>query len=394
MNHCILLTRIAICITGEVSDVYESIDDNQGDGYEIPTNNAIYENEPTDQSTSTSQGGQINAAFEPHGLRAVDVANQDQTPAQYEQLDFSATNKETKRKPSHCKIDRKILVIIMGVIVLLIVVVIAVSVSLAMKNDGNDDNDSGWANWSSWGLCSVSCGTGVQQRPRLCTKTADNDEESVCPGPDRETQNCTVNCPINGAWTQWSSWSSCSRCIVGTTQKTRHRTCTDPAAQYGGQECSGSNKETENCTESHCSASVCFDSYTTFSESYRRESVTLDGCHRLYGAKCDEDKVTGDSWYRFKLPTGENGVLDTCPEPRTCGTCSPIWMTSSHPTEFGVIKDVTMATSWVGDCSFVSGPGSVTKCSVDGEVFYLYKLWKPDQCYRSYCAGTYSFGED
>ena len=395
----------------------------------------------------------------------------------------------------------------MGVIVLLIVVAIAVSVTMVMQSGGNDeDNDSGWAKWSSWGSCFVvGCGTGTQERLRLCKETADNGDESVCLGPDRQTQNCTVNCPIDGAWASWSSWGSCSaicgngkmqrtrtcsdpapqyggqecsgsgeqtkdctvhcpidgawaqwsswgscsvtcgngkmqrtrtcsdptpshggqecsgsdeqsqNCIVncpvhgawaqwsswgscsvtcGNGQMLRTRTCTDPAPQYGGQECSGSDTETETCQESSpgCSASVCFGSYTTFNESYRRESVTLSGCNST-NAKCD--KVTGDSWYRFKLPSGENGVLDTCPEYLSCGTCAPIWMKSSHPTEFGIISDVTMAVSvGGGQCSLWSGSGSVTKCSVDGEAFYLYKLWTPPYCYQSYCAGTYSFEED
>ncbi len=322
-------------------------------------------------------------------------------------------------------------------IFLVTVVVIAVSVSLVMKNDG----DSGWAKWSSWGSCSVvGCGTGTHERLRLC-------KESECLGPDRQTQNCTVHCPVDGAWASWSSWGSCSAicgdgkmqrtrtctdpapqyggqecsgseeqsqnctvncpihgawaqwsswsgcvCGVGTAQKTRHRNCTDPAPEHGGQECSGSDTQTETC--SHCSASVCFDSYITFSESYRRESVTLSGCNPNENLTCDKDKVTGESWYRFNLLTGENGVLESCPKPYTCGTCAPIWMKSSHPTQFGVIKDVTMATSYDRGCSQWSGPGSVTKCSVDGEVFYLYKLWRYNGCYLSYCAGTYSFGED
>ena len=437
-------------IDDKKEDGYEIPTNNQENRYENTRNiNTIYENECNDHPAA-SQGGQINAAFESQNemvqIGTTDVRNSDlntesdQNAERYEQLNFSATRTETKKNTHCCKIDRKIILIIMGVILLLIVVVVAVVVSMAMQSDG----DIGWAKWSSWGSCSVvGCGTGTHERLRLC-------KESECPGPDRQTQNCTVNCPldgawtvwsnwgsssitcgngqmlrtrtctdpapqyggqqcsgsgkqsqncivncpIDGAWTDWSIWSSCSsRCTVGTTQRTRHRTCTDPAPEHGGQECSGPDTETENCTESHCSASVCFDSYTTFNESYRRESVR--GCVGALSYACDDDKVTGDSWYRFKLPTGENGVLDTCPRPGTCGTCFPIWMNSSHPTEFGIISDVTMAASLGGArCSLWSGSGSVTKCSVDGEVFYLYKLWRPVTCSLSYCTGTYSFAED
>ena len=390
--------------------------------------------------------GKTNSAFESHPpveeTREVHIENShsksvaDQNAEPHKQLDFSPHKTEASSTTVKCKVDRKILIVIIGVIVLLIVVVIALSVYLAMQNNGS--SNSGWEQWSSWGICSLSCGMGVHQRLRLCKK-------SECPGPDRQTQNCTytVHCPTDGAWAQWSNWSSCSAtcgngnmfrtrtctdpapqyggqectgsneqsqsCIVncpvhgawspwtpwsscsgicGNQGKQRARTCTDPHPQYGGQECSGPDTETETCSEPHCSASVCFDSHTTFSESYRRESV--GGCR-----KCDRRKVTEGSWYRFNLSTGENGVLDSCPESNACGTCRPIWMTSSHPTDFGVIKDVTMAVSvGGGHCSQYSGSGSVTKCSVDGDVFYLYKLWRPHSCPSSYCAGTYSFGED
>ena len=102
-----------------MSDLYETIDESPGDGYEIPTNNqesryensrninAVYENECNDHP-SAPQGGQINMAFESqHELvqtRAVDFRNSDlntgsdQNAEQYEQLDFSATRTETKNK--------------------------------------------------------------------------------------------------------------------------------------------------------------------------------------------------------------------------------------------------------------------------------------------------------
>ncbi len=137
------------------------------------------------------------------------------------------------------------------------------------------------------------------------------------------------------------------------------------------------------------SASVCFDNYTTLSESYRRESVD-------YGVNCDRDTVDGTSWYRFQLETGENGVLDHCPRYRTCGTWDPIWMNSTHPEQYGTIKQVTMYASYDergdgDDCFLRSGSGRVTKCWVDGDIFYLYQLWKPSGCDASYCTRTYMY---
>ncbi len=80
---------------------------------------------------------------------------------------------------------------------LLIMFVIAISVYFLMPNI--KINASGWAKWSSWGSCSFNiastCGTGTQERLRLCTASVENSGESVCPGPDRQTQNCTIDFP-------------------------------------------------------------------------------------------------------------------------------------------------------------------------------------------------------
>ncbi len=271
-------------------------------------------------------------------------------------------------------------------------VVIAVAVTVSMQNEEN--SNTGWATWSSWGTCSVeaSCGTGTQERLRLCTKSANNGKDSQCPGSDRQTQNCTIHCPIDGAWTEWSSATACSvTCGKGTTQRTR--SCTNPAPRYGGKTCSGYDTNTEACTQfqAGCSASVCFDSYTTFNESYRREGVdSFIECF-FGGGECDKDKVIEGEWYRFNLPTGENAVLDHCPGSLfKCGACSQIWMNSSHPTEYGAIKDVTMhVKSTSTNCSSQSVSASVTKCGVNEEVFFLYKLWKPLSCSVSYCAGWF-----
>ena len=136
------------------------------------------------------------------------------------------------------------------------------------------------------------------------------------------------------------------------------------------------------------SASVCYEPYTTFTDSYRRESVSSSG-------KCDMYEVDGTSWYRFQLETGENGILDHCPLIWTCGSSWPMWMNDTHPEDYGEIKQVTVGASskghpWYGDTCFAeSGTVMVTKCGVDGDIFYLYQLWRPDRCALAYCTRTY-----
>ena len=153
------------------------------------------------------------------------------------------------------------------------------------------------------------------------------------------------------------------------------------------ERCPGKQCKTKKCSI-HCPASVCYGKYVTLAEDYRREQV-----HQ--GHNCDIGIINGTQWYRFDLGTGENGVIDHCPEYDTCGTWAPIWLNGTHPTEYGMIKDVKMAGSTRGNsrgshCFHESGTASVTKCNVRGDVFYLYKLWVPTTCSYSYCTRTYN----
>ncbi len=192
-------------------------------------------------------------------------------------------------------------------------------------------------------------------------------------------------------WNDWGDWQACSvYCGNGTGVQHRLRTCSYLMNDW---ECDKVDRETRTCSASAPCPSdpVCFQNYTTFNESYRRESVGVPPYN------CDRDKVDGNAWYRFQLSTGENGVLDHCPRIGRCGTSYPLWMNGTHPEEFGTIKQVTMGASIKGykgsdDCFWYSGSALVTKCWVDGDIFYLYQLWDPPSCSLSYCTRAYSGG--
>uniref|UniRef100_A0A3Q3VSR5 Complement component C7 n=1 Tax=Mola mola TaxID=94237 RepID=A0A3Q3VSR5_MOLML len=49
---------------------------------------------------------------------------------------------------------------------------------------------------------------------------------------------------IHGSWTCWSVWSSCSG-----ARRSRHRSCSNPSPQNGGQFCTGESSETSNCED-------------------------------------------------------------------------------------------------------------------------------------------------
>ena len=56
---------------------------------------------------------------------------------------------------------------------------------------------------------------------------------------------------VDGSWSIWGIWSSCSR-TCGAGVKRRDRDCDDPQPQNGGDDCSGSDEQTQFCEESQC----------------------------------------------------------------------------------------------------------------------------------------------
>ncbi len=140
--------------------------------------------------------------------------------------------------------------------------------------------------------------------------------------------------------------------------------------------------QTQFCNTHVCQAPACYAPYVTLYDSYRRESVGNTG-------NCDKDKVDGTSWYRFHLATGENSLLDRCPKRDTCGTLYSLWMKGTHPTKYGVVLSITVYLPNSSKCDSNRAFAQVTKCNIKGDVFYLYRLWKPTSCNYSYCTKVY-----
>uniref|UniRef100_A0AAY4AGZ1 Adhesion G protein-coupled receptor B1 n=1 Tax=Denticeps clupeoides TaxID=299321 RepID=A0AAY4AGZ1_9TELE len=105
-----------------------------------------------------------------------------------------------------------------------------------------------WEEWSPWSLCSSTCGRGERERTRTCKPPQFGGEP--CTGPEKQRKFCNIAvCPVDGVWNEWSSWSSCSAsCSNGTMQRIRE--CNGPS--YGGSECRGEWLETRECNLGEC----------------------------------------------------------------------------------------------------------------------------------------------
>ncbi|XP_057307714.1 SCO-spondin-like [Hydractinia symbiolongicarpus] len=130
--------------------------------------------------------------------------------------------------------------------------------------------DGVWSAWINNNDCSVTCGDGQETRTRTCNNPAPSHGGSQCVDlnganalTEEENIPCTQSpCPVHGVWGAWVNNNDCS-VTCGSGQKTRTRTCNNPAPSNGGNECvdlNGANALTEQgttpCTQSSCPAAV------------------------------------------------------------------------------------------------------------------------------------------
>ncbi|XP_051527127.1 adhesion G protein-coupled receptor B2-like isoform X4 [Myxocyprinus asiaticus] len=127
-----------------------------------------------------------------------------------------------------------------------------------------------WLDWASWSQCSVSCGSGNQQRQRRCSVSVHGWAE--CKGPHAETRECAnPSCGGGGNWGAWNHWSLCSKTCDSGWQR-RFRMCEGTGIH--GYPCDGSGEEVRTCNEKKCPAphEICKDEYQV-SMTWKRASV-------------------------------------------------------------------------------------------------------------------------
>uniref|UniRef100_A0AAY4DX51 Thrombospondin-2 n=1 Tax=Denticeps clupeoides TaxID=299321 RepID=A0AAY4DX51_9TELE len=125
------------------------------------------------------------------------------------------------------------------------------------KCDSRVRQDGGWSLWSPWSSCSVTCGEGQITRIRHCNSPVPQLGGKSCEGSGRETQRCDATpCPIDGGWGPWSPWATCSA-TCGGGNRGRSRVCNSPRPQYGGRRCQGEARDSEACSKQDCAIDGC-----------------------------------------------------------------------------------------------------------------------------------------
>ena len=60
-----------------------------------------------------------------------------------------------------------------------------------------------------------------------------------------------IFCTVDGEWSDWKDWTPCS-VTCGTGTQERERTCTKPRPAFGGKDCVGISRESKSCQAIPC----------------------------------------------------------------------------------------------------------------------------------------------
>ncbi|XP_061184990.1 SCO-spondin-like [Saccostrea echinata] len=231
--------------------------------------------------------------------------------------------------------------------------------------------DGGYTKWSDWEPCSVSCGGGSQSRTRSCSKPSPQYGGAPCVGDNKESQHCNTQfCPIDGGYTDWSKWDTCSVTCGGGTQK-RTRSCTNPAPQYGGAACSGDNEENQDCNTQACPIDGGFTDWSAWDTcsvtcgggSQGRTRTCTNPAPQYGGADCSGDRKESQACNEQNCPIDGGhtdwSAWDTCSV--TCGGGSQgRTRTCTNPApEYGG-ADCTGPSSQTDDCNTHHCPSTLS----------------------------------
>ena len=135
-------------------------------------------------------------------------------------------------------------------------------------------------------------------------------------------------------------------------------------------------------------------SNTTYSHSQKFADLA-EGCtgykwltdadrHHTFTApqiKCDRNKITEKSWYRFANESGTQ-MLTTCIPILHCNTHAPGWLFSGkHPEMHEGVVLRRVCFHWSNNCCHFKTDIRVRSCGS----FYAYELGPPPACQLRYC---------
>ena len=115
-------------------------------------------------------------------------------------------------------------------------------------NTANCPIDCMVSEFESWTACTSSCGGGLSSRARSTSRAATFGGK-VCPHPTEQAACNAQACPVDCAMTTWSAYSACSHsCGSGDHTSTR---IIATMASHGGEEC-GTLSHTRSCSNGPC----------------------------------------------------------------------------------------------------------------------------------------------
>ncbi|XP_068700145.1 uncharacterized protein [Montipora foliosa] len=193
--------------------------------------------------------------------------------------------------------------------------------------------------WSRWGTCSTSCGPGERKRTRTCTNPAPEYGGLTCKekdlGPNVEFSKCNLgDCPVNGVWGPWSLWSACTAsCGPGTRE--RKRSCNSPAPRYGGEPCTGAERQVGDCNYRPCPVDGNYTDWTEWTLCDKTCGVGLMTRWRACSNPSPQYGGRDCSLFGPDTETKSCAIKDFCPNDGNWGEWSS-WSACTKSCGFGV----------------------------------------------------------
>ena len=235
--------------------------------------------------------------------------------------------------------------------------------------------DGGWSQWSRWGYCSQSCGSGLRSRSRTCSDPAPQYGGQDCVGAKLETKECYLKVcpPIDGGWTTWSRWTACSK-SCGWGEQRRTRSCTKPVAAHGGRECSGDRFQNNKCMLRRCPWDNKENQEQTFTEKNQERLSSIVKIKEDV-KKCKVPPTVLGFLDPVVLNSNNTNMTEVLPHQTVIYTCSKGWVidTKTNRRTFTIkcIDDgsYNLPTSWPQCHPPTHCVGPVAKPGLEDEIY-------------------------